>query len=195
MAAKKVTVFCGSARGNSPAFEKATRDLALCLRKHDLELVYGGGHVGLMGVLADASLAAGVRVTGVIPQHLFEKEVAHTNLSDLIIVHSMHERKMMMSELGDVFLALPGGFGTLDEFFEVLTWSQLGLHAKPCGLLNVDGYFDGVVDFMNNAVRYNFVPPSHRDMVLLESDPDALIDKALNYTHKIEPKWTPPAKV
>lgn len=195
LALNRATVFCGSSLGKVPAFEKAIVDLGRELARQQLELVYGGGHVGLMGVLADAALASGVRVTGVIPQHLFEREVGHSGLSELIIVKSMHERKFKMAELGDIFIAAPGGFGTLDEFFEVLTWSQLGLHGKACALLNVEGYFDALIAWMDNAARSSFVPQSHRDMLIIDSEPASLLTRALAYRHSIQPKWSEAAEL
>ena len=140
-----------------------------------IALVYGGGNVGLMGILADAMLQAGGAVIGVIPRALVAKEVAHRGLSELRIVDTMHQRKAMMNELSDAFIALPGGFGTLEEFFEILTWSQLGIHDKPCGLLNVSGYFDRLLSMLDHAVEERFVRPAHRELVIAETDAGALL--------------------
>ena len=150
---RAVCVFCGSSTGEDPAYAEAARDLGRLIAGNGLTLVYGGGHVGLMGVVADAALDAGGEVIGVMPKALVDREISHTSLTKLHVVHSMHERKAMMSELSDAFVALPGGNGTLEEFFEVLTWAQLGEHGKPCGLLNVAGYYDPI-SLPDMAVRY-----------------------------------------
>ncbi len=155
------------------------------LARRGIGLVYGGGGIGLMGVLADAALSAGGEVIGVIPEALVVREVAHGGLTDLRVVASMHERKALMAELADAFVALPGGFGTLEEFCEALTWAQLGIHRKPCGLLNVEGFFDPLLSLFDHAVRERFVSPDHRSLVVVEDDPDRLLD-ALKY-------WEPPA--
>jgi hypothetical protein len=152
-------------------------------------MVYGGGHVGLMGVVADAMLARGGEVIGVIPHSLAMKEVAHTGLTDLRIVSTMHERKMLMSDLADAFIALPGGFGTLDEFCEIITWAQLGMHRKPCGLLNVQGFFDPFLSFIDHAVTEGFVRPIHRDIVLVDAEPDRLLDTMQSYHMPFVAKW------
>lgn len=146
-----------------------------------LGLVYGGASIGLMGVLADTVLAGGGRVIGVIPQALAKKEVAHEGLTDLLVVHSMHERKMRMAEAADGFVALPGGLGTLEELFEILTWAQLGLHAKPCAVLNVDGYFDCLLDFMEHAVAAGFIKNTNIDMLLVADEPASLIEMIVTY--------------
>jgi uncharacterized protein (TIGR00730 family) len=173
---KCMCVFAGSAPGNVPRFADVARELGreLALRGH--ALVYGGGHTGLMGILADAALAAGGHVTGVIPEFLVDKELAHRSLSDLKVVRSMHDRKDAMARLSDGFVALPGGFGTLEELFEVVTWAQLGLHDKPCGLLNVGGYYDGLLAFLDGAVNAQFVKPVHRSMLLVANEVRALLD-------------------
>jgi len=155
-----------------------------------MELVYGGGCVGLMGTIADAVLEARGRVIGVIPQILVEKEVSHKGLSDLRVVASMHERKALMAELADAFIALPGGFGTMDEISEMLTWAQLGLHEKPHGLLNVGGYYDSLLTFFDNAVAEGFIRPAHRAMVLSGDDPDLLLDALANADRPKLEKWT-----
>lgn len=175
-AIKRICVYCGSNSGSRPAYAQAARDLGTLLARRGLELVYGGGRVGLMGVLADAVLAAGGHVIGVIPQSLVAREVGHAGLPDLRVVGSMHERKALMVELADAFIALPGGFGTLEEFCEVLTWAQLGLHRKPHGLLNVEGFYDSLLSFFDHAVAENFIRPIHRELVITESDPERLLD-------------------
>lgn len=152
-------------------------------------MVYGGSSVGLMAVLADTMLAAGGGITGVIPRMLVDREVANTALEDLRIVESMHERKALMAELADGFVALPGGIGTLEEFFEVWTWAQLGMHEKPCGLLNVSGYFDPLLSFLDRAVEEGFVRQVHREMVIVESDPEALLDRLSEYDPPRVVKW------
>jgi len=174
---RSVCVFCGSNTGRGEAYAEAARALARSLARCGLRLVYGGGGIGLMGVLADAALAAGVHVTGVTPRRLLERELVHRNLSALHVVDSMHERKALMAELAQAFIALPGGFGTLDELFEALTWTQLGYHRKPCGLLDVDGFFDRLADYLDHAVRERFVTREHRDMLIVEGDPDLLIER------------------
>jgi uncharacterized protein (TIGR00730 family) len=151
----------------------------------DIEIVYGGGNVGLMGVVADAALAAGGRVIGVIPEALVSRELAHHQVSELHVVKSMHERKALMAELSDGFVALPGGFGTLEEFCEVVTWTQLGVHAKPCGLLNVAGYYDGLLAFLQHALSESFLRPTHFDIVVAATSPIELLDRML--------EWQPPA--
>jgi uncharacterized protein (TIGR00730 family) len=176
MTLKRVCVYCGSRDGSRPAYAQAARDLGAELARRGLGLVYGGGRIGLMGVLADALLAAGGSVTGVIPRALVSKEVAHLDLADLRVVGSMHERKALMAELSDGFIALPGGFGTLEEIFEVLTWSQLRLHRKPCGLLNVEGFYDSLLAFLDHAVREDFLRARLRASTLVETDPARLLD-------------------
>src|ERR1051326_8186709 len=158
---KRICVFCGSSTGDAPAFTQAARDLGTALAKRGIGVVFGVGRIGLMGVLANAALAQGGNVTGVIPQALVEKELAHTGLTQLRIVASMHGRKALMAELSDAFIALPGGYGTLEEFCEILTWSQLGLHRKPCGLLNVQGFYDSFLQQIDRAVEAGFLISKH----------------------------------
>jgi uncharacterized protein (TIGR00730 family) len=174
---RRICVFCGSSPGVRPAYGQAAQTVGRLLGRRGIELVYGGGHVGLMGILADACLNEGGRVIGVIPQALADKEVAHAGLTELRIVGSMHERKFVMAQLSDAFLALPGGFGTWEEFFEVLTWSQLGLQRKACALLNVDGYYDPLLEMSDRALSEGFVRSAHRDLLLSESDPERLLDR------------------
>ena len=178
---KRVCVYCGSREGSKPAYARAARDLGAALARRGIGLVYGGGRIGLMGVVADAVLAEGGSVTGVIPRALVSKEVAHLDLKDLRVVGSMHERKALMAELSDAFIALPGGFGTLEEFSEVLTWAQLGLHAKPIGILNVGGYFDPLLAWLNLAVKERFLKPVHRRLLLEAKEPQTLLDLMQDY--------------
>ena len=168
-------VFCGSNRGANPSYAAAAGELARCLVASGIGIVYGGGNVGLMGALADASLGAGGEVIGVIPRMLVEREIAHQGLTELRIVGSMHERKALMADLSDAFIAMPGGYGTLDEFCEILTWTQLGLQRKPIGILNVDGYFDRLLDLFDHAVQEQFVKPIHRDMIVTDDRAESLI--------------------
>ena len=168
-------VFCGSNRGVNPAYGAAAAGLARCLAASGIGIVYGGGNVGLMGVLADAALAEGGAVIGVIPRMLVEREIAHQGLTELRVVGSMHERKALMADLSDAFIAMPGGYGTLDEFCEILTWTQLGLQRKPIGILNVDGYFDRLLDLFDHAVEQRFVRQKHRDMIVTDENPESLI--------------------
>lgn len=179
---KRVCVFCGSSPGARPDYMHAAQALGEALLARGLGLVYGGGDVGLMGGIARTVFEAGGEVIGVIPKVLAEKEVAYTKLSDLRVVASMHERKALMAELSDAFIALPGGLGTLEEFFEILTWTQLGIHEKPCGLLNVCGYFDDILHFVNKAVDENFINPKHASLLLVDDDPESLIEQFKNYT-------------
>lgn len=172
---RAVCVFCGSNPGRRPEYLAGAADLARLLAGRGIGIVYGGAHVGTMGALADAALAAGGKVTGVIPRHLVEAEVAHEELSKLHVVSSMHERKALMAQLSDAFIALPGGLGTLEEFAEVTTWSQLGLHAKPTGLLNLLGYFDDLLQFLDHGVAERFIRPTHRDLVICQPEPAALL--------------------
>ena len=173
---KRICVYCGSNSGARPAYAEAARAFGTVLARREFGLVYGGGRVGLMGIVADAVLAAGGDVIGVIPEALATKEVAHLGLKDLRVVKSMHERKALMVELADAFVALPGGFGTLDEFCEVLTWAQLGLHRKPHGLLNLEGFYDSLLALFDHAVAEQFIRPIHREMVIAEKDPERLLD-------------------
>lgn len=176
-ALKRICVFCGSNAGARPEYAAGARELASHLAARNLGLVYGGGNVGLMGIIADAMLEAGAEVIGVIPRSLVEREVAHHGVTKLHVVQTMHERKAMMNELCDAFIAMPGGFGTLEEFFEVLTWSQLGYHRKPCGLLNVARFFDPLEAMLDHAVTEQFLRPAHRALVIAESSPSRLLDR------------------
>jgi uncharacterized protein (TIGR00730 family) len=186
---KRICVYCGSSVGRDPCYAETARALAEALVARDLALVYGGAAVGIMGVLADTVLAAGGKVVGVIPQALVAKEVAHENLTELRVVGSMHERKALMAELADGFIALSGGLGTVEELFEVLTWAQLGFHAKPCGLVNIHGYFDGLTKFLEHAVHELFVKESHREMLMVEASPERLLDRFAAYRAPQLTKW------
>ena len=186
---QRICVFCGSSPGSDPAYFDAAREMGREIVARNLTLVYGGGHVGLMGAIADAVLAAGGAVIGVIPHALAVREIAHQRLTRLHVVGSMHERKAMMADLSDAFVALPGGFGTYEEFFEAVTWTQLGVHKKPCGLLNVAGFYDPLVQFLDNAVSEQFVRPQHRSTILVDTHPGRLIDQ-LGRVHLPDvPKW------
>ncbi|MEA2363897.1 MAG: hypothetical protein QOD71_3042 [Thermoleophilaceae bacterium] len=187
---QRVCVFCGSSPGAHPAYAEATAELGRLLVGDGIGLVYGGGAVGLMGVLADSVLAAGGEATGVIPQALMDREIGHRGLTELRVVGSMHERKALMADLSDAFIALPGGLGTLEELFEVYTWAQLGLHRKPCGLLDVERYYAGIVDFLEHAVRERFVREEHRAILMVERDPRRLIDRLREFEPEAaQPKW------
>jgi uncharacterized protein (TIGR00730 family) len=186
---KRVCVFSGSSPGADVAYRAAAVDLGHRLAGRGIDLVFGGASVGLMGAVADAAMEDGGHVIGVIPQALVDREVAHDGLADLRIVDSMHERKALMAELADAFVALPGGVGTLEELFEIYTWNQLGLHAKPLGLFNVRGYFDGLARFLDHAVAERFVTEKHRAMLLVEEDLDALLDGLAAWEAPRQPKW------
>jgi uncharacterized protein (TIGR00730 family) len=172
---KTLAVYCGAAHGANPLYADAARALARAMVEHNIALVYGGGKVGLMGVIADEVLRLGGEATGVIPRALVEREVGHAGLTRLFVVKDMHERKAMMSDLSEGFIAMPGGMGTLEELFEMVTWAQLGIHAKPIGLLNVNGFYDGLRAFVRHQVEEGFVRPDHEGLMLAESDPGELI--------------------
>lgn len=186
---QSVCVFCGSSPGANPAYREAARQLGALLAAQGRRLIYGGGNVGLMGIVADAALQEGGTVVGIIPQHLLDLEVGHRGLTELRVVHSMHERKQQMSSLADAFVLLPGGLGSLEEFFEIWTWGQLGLHRKPYGILNVAGYFDGLLTFVDHAVEERFLHPEHRRLVVVSDEPAGLL-AALDRTQAPAlPKW------
>jgi uncharacterized protein (TIGR00730 family) len=170
-----VCVYCGSNPGSDPVYLEATRALARTFSERGIRVVYGGASIGLMGALADATLAAGGEVVGVIPQQLVDREIAHRGLTDLHIVHTMHQRKALMAELSDAFVALPGGIGTLEELIEMWTWSQLRLHSKPLGVLNVNGYYDGLAAFLDHAVEQGFQPPEERVKLVMAANADDLL--------------------
>src|SRR3974390_1207007 len=186
---RRICVFCGSNVGSKPVYSKTAESLGLLLAQRNIELVYGGGDIGLMGVLADSVLAAGGRAIGVIPESLVQKEVGHAGLTELRIVKSMHERKAMMSDLSDGFVALPGGFGTFEEFCEVVTWSQLGIQSKPCGLLNVEGYYDPLLELFDHAVREGFLRDENRGLVLEDRDAKRLLAKMAAFVPAAVEKW------
>ena len=186
---ESVCVFCGSSPGVRPSYVAAARRTGETIARRGLRLVYGGGKLGLIGAVADAAQAAGGTVVGLIPQPLLRKEVAHAGLTELRVVGSMHERKALMAELADGFLTLPGGFGTYEEFCEVLTWAQLGIHAKPCALLDVDGFYAPLVGLFDAAVGEGFVHPDHRAMVLQGQDPERLLDAMGQYVAPTVAKW------
>jgi uncharacterized protein (TIGR00730 family) len=187
---RRVCVFCGSSPGARPAYAEVTADLARVLAAEGLGLVYGGAGVGLMATLADTVLDEGGEVIGVIPRALVEKEIAHSGVSDLRVVDSMHERKALMADLSDAFVALPGGLGTLEELLEIFTWAQLGLHHKPCALLDVEGYYAGLADFLAHAVEERFLREEHRAMLIVEREPRALIDRLNRFEPGgVQPKW------
>jgi uncharacterized protein (TIGR00730 family) len=172
---KSVCVYCGSSLGADPAYLEATKDLGRTLAEHGLTVVYGGAHVGLMGALADTALAAGGRVIGIIPQQLVDREIAHTGLTELHTVNSMHERKALMAQLSDAFVALPGGIGTLEELIEIYTWAQLRLHSKPLGVINTHGYYDGLAAFLDHALSQGFLPQASRDALTVAADAGELL--------------------
>lgn len=188
---KSVAVFCASRNGTTSIYTDVARTLGSAIAERDLTLVFGGGRVGLMGVVADAALAAGGQVIGVIPQALMDKELGHTGVTELHITGSMHERKARMEQEADGFIALPGGFGTLDEFCEIITWAQLGIHQKPCGLLDTgDGFFQHLLAFFDDATARGFISPEHREMLLEATDADYLLDRMMDWQPTIIPKWT-----
>jgi uncharacterized protein (TIGR00730 family) len=178
----RICVFCGTNTGSRPAYGAAARELGRVLAEQEIELVYGGASVGIMGELADSVQEHGGHVTGIIPQQLMEKEAAHTGIRNLIVVASMHQRTSQMADLSDGFIALPGGIGTLEGFFEVLTWGQLGIHTKPSGILNVEGYFNALSEFLDHAVQEGFLTEMHRDAIAVDSDPHRLLDRMRAYS-------------
>jgi len=187
---KRICVFCGSSPGNSPDYASAARLLAETLVEQDLGLVFGGSSKGIMGIIADRVLALGGEVTGVIPQSLKDKDVAHKGLARLHVVDSMHDRKSMMAVLSDGFIAMPGGSGTLEEIIETLTWAQLQFHEKPCGLLNTNGYFDQLLAFLDHAVGEGFLRREHRGILSVDSEPAGLLTKFRRYDAPVVEKWT-----
>jgi hypothetical protein len=186
---KRICVFAGSSSGANDRYRMAAVELGEALAGSGIELVYGGGCVGLMGVLADAALAAGTTVIGVAPRRLLEREVVHRGLAELHVVETMLERKALMAELSDAFIALPGGYGTLDELFEMLTWTQLGFQHKPCALLNVAGYFDGLTRFLDHATDERFIRPEHRALMMVENDAARILSRLASEPLPDVSKW------
>jgi uncharacterized protein (TIGR00730 family) len=186
---RRICVFCGSSAGSQPEYRECAEKLGAELTRRKIGLVYGGGKVGLMGAIADAMLQAGSEVIGVIPEHLMTREIGHNRLTKLHIVRSMHERKALMADLSDAFIALPGGFGTLEEFFEVLTWSQLGLHAKPCGIVNVLGYYTPLLQMLDHAVDKRFLKPQNRALVIARETPSELLQAFEDWRPVHAEKW------
>lgn len=186
---KRVCVYCGSSSGKRPEYLESARTLGRELVRRGIGLVYGGARIGLMGEIANTVLTCGGEVTGIMPQGLVDREVAHRGLTELRVVDSMHERKAFMADLSDGFIALPGGLGTLEELFEILTWSQLGLHKKPCALLNVQGYYDSLSLLLEHAVKEGFVKPLHHDMLLVAEKPAILLDLMSAYKPQVVEKW------
>lgn len=186
---KRVCVFCGSNKGARPVYEEIARAMGLALVRRGLGLVYGGGNVGLMGIIADTVREAGGEVIGVIPESLAAKELAHKDLSDLIVVSSMHERKAKMADYADAFVAMPGGYGTFEEFCEIITWAQLGFHKKPCGLLNVENYYAPLLSLFDHAVAEGFIRQEHRPLVLESNSPEELLDMLESYKPPAFEKW------
>jgi uncharacterized protein (TIGR00730 family) len=187
---QRACIFCGSSPGARPAYTEAAEDLGMLLVQNGITLVFGGATVGLMGRLADTVVSEGGEAIGVIPQALVDREIAHLGLTDLHVVDTMHERKQRMADLSDAFVALPGGLGTLDELFEIYTWGQLGMHRKPIGLMNVEGYFDGLVGFLEHAVAERFVREDHRDMLIVEEEPAPMLERLQSFDPaSLTPKW------
>ena len=193
-ALRRICVFCGSSTGRNPSYRRLADQLGRTLAARGLGLVYGGGRVGLMGAVADGALAAGGEVIGVIPQALIDREIGHRGLTELRVVDSMHERKALMTELADGFIALPGGIGTLEELFEVWTWAQLGLHSKPCGLLDSDGFFGPLVGFLDHLVVTGFVQPQYRAMLHTAESPEELLAAFTAYQAPLGARWVGPAQ-
>jgi uncharacterized protein (TIGR00730 family) len=189
---QRFCVFCASSVGNDPAFIRAAESLGQTLAARQIGLVYGGGNIGLMGVIADAVMNGGGQAIGVIPQALVDKELAHRGITELRIVHSMHERKALMAELSDAFIALPGGFGTMEEFCEVLTWAQLGLHKKPSGLLNISGFYDHFLLFLDHIVETRLLRPQHRELVLDSTNVEDLLTRISAWKPAAIDKWIHP---
>lgn len=186
---KRICVFCGSNPGRDPIYMETAERVGLFLAEKGVELVFGGGRVGLMGKIADTVMANGGSVIGIIPKSLSDKEVAHQGLTELHIVDSMHTRKAMMEDLSDGFIALPGGFGTFEELCEIITWAQLGFHNKPCGFLNIQGYYDPLVELFDKATDQQFVRPEHRRLVIIESEIESMFQKMEDYQPPVLEKW------
>jgi len=192
---RSITVFCGSNSGFRGEYAEAARQLGALFVREGIGLVYGGGKVGLMGIIADQVMNLGGRVTGIIPESLEKKEVGHRDVTELLVVGSMHERKAMMAERADGFIAMPGGIGTFEEFFEILTWAQLGFHQKPCAILNISGYYDGLLALCDQAVNEGFLRREHRRLILEDSDPERLLAKMRDFTPSTLEKWLDQADI
>jgi len=186
---KRICVYCGSATGANPVYVELAERLAAALVAREIELVYGGAQVGLMGTIANSVLKGGGSVTGILPVGLFRTEVPHAGLTELIEVNSLHERKAKMAEISDGFIAMPGGLGTLEELFEILTWLQLGLHNKPVGMLNVGGFYDKLLEYLDHAVTEKFIRPQHREMIVVDTDIGSMFEKFANYQAPNSQKW------
>lgn len=186
---KSICVYCGSNTGQLEAYASSAKVLAESLVNRNIQLVYGGASIGIMGIVANHVLMLGGQAIGVIPKALAHKEVIHKNLTELHITQSMHERKMLMAELSDGFIALPGGIGTLEELFEIWTWAQLGFHQKPCGLLNVEGYYNSLIQFLDHMLAEQFVKEHHRRMLIVEAQPEKLLDQYINYQPTTVTHW------
>ncbi len=186
---RSITVFCGSNSGYREEYADAAKRLGAILVRENIGLVYGGGKVGLMGIIADEVMQLGGRVTGIIPESLEKKEVGHRAVTELLVVGSMHERKALMAERADGFIAMPGGIGTFEEFFEILTWAQLGFHRKPCAILNISGYYDGLLALCDQAVTEGFLRREHRQLIIEDPDPEQLLKKMQAYSPSSLEKW------
>ncbi len=182
---KNIAIFCGSSTGTNPIYSSVAKELARLFYDQGLSMITGGGRVGIMGVLADEMIKCGGKVIGVIPDFLVEKEVAHQGLSEIIVVNTMHERKKKIEELSDGFIALPGGFGTLDEIFEMITWAQLDIHRKPCGILNINGYFDHLIAHIEHMVQEGYVANAYLGMVIMDTDPKDILERMITYSRPI----------
>jgi uncharacterized protein (TIGR00730 family) len=191
---QRLCVFCGSSSGARPLYAEAAAQLGRELAKSKIAVVFGGGRVGLMGILADSVLSAGGQAIGVMPRALVEKEIAHTSLTELHVVESMHQRKALMADLADAFLLLPGGFGSWEEFFEVVTWLQLGIHSKPCAVLNVAGYYDMLLSLTSHALKEGFLRSAHKEMLIVEEDPVRLLGRLEVALIPSETKWVQPGE-
>lgn len=185
---QKICVFCGSSPGAKIEYSQAAEELGKVMAESGMELIYGGSDLGLMGILAHSAIAAGTKVTGIMPR-IFEGKVNHPDSADIQIVETMHERKARMFALADAFIALPGGFGTIEEIMEIITWAQIGFHQKPCGLLNVCGFYDDLLKFLDHAVRERYIWEAHKDMLLSDASPQRLIEKFKNYNAPVLEKW------
>lgn len=192
---KSICVYCGANPGTKPIYRESAVRLGHLLAKANIQIVYGGGNVGLMGIVADAALAEGGKVLGVLPESLERLEVAHRGLSELRIVRSMHERKLMMAEHSEAFIALPGGIGTAEEIFEVFTWSQLGIHLKPCGILNVAGFYDGFIQQIDRMVSDGFLRQEQAEQLIIDDDIERLLNRLMTLQPRVHPKWTEREKV